>query len=331
MMIDQFENIVDGFKGKKILVVGDLMLDKYVSGTVSRISPEAPVPVVRVTDEHSQPGGAANVAVNIQALGGCAVVAGVVGDDQASEELMMLLSENDICTDGIVVGSSLRTTTKTRILAERQQVVRVDHERAAGSLHESVIAEFSGKVADLGSGVDGIIIEDYGKGVVNDMVVKAVIDAGRAGNVPVALDPKDNHDLKIEGIALATPNYMEAVSAVSTVGTDISDMDKNLEHIGKILRDRWNTDILLITLGARGMYMLASDGEAKIIPTRAQEVFDVSGAGDTVIAAAMLAMVGGADCFAAATIANCAAGIVVGKVGTASCGVGELLAYMGEG
>lgn len=319
------ERIVGHFPGKRILVVGDLMLDRYISGSVSRISPEAPVPVVRVTDEHAQPGGAANVALNIQSLGGEALVAGVTGRDDAATELDALLSGSGILTTGVVTRDEAGTTVKTRVLAERQQVVRVDHECVEPGLSADIEQALCDRIRELASGVAGIVIEDYGKGVISQNVVDAVLAAAADRGIPVGFDPKENHELVLTGVALATPNYSEACSAAGVIGP-LPASDKQLARVAKTLRKKWNAGLLIVTLGSHGMYMLPESGAARIIPTKAREVFDVSGAGDTVIAAAMLATVAGADHLAATSLANYAAGVVVGKIGTATCSPDELLA-----
>jgi len=321
------EKLLARFAEQKILVVGDLMLDRYVSGSVSRISPEAPVPVVRVTREHALPGGAANVAVNIRSLSGTAHVAGVVGTDRAGDDLLDLLSERQIGTDGVVRSDSVQTPVKTRVLAERQQVVRVDRE-GSGEIADSVRDEFSRCVDSLIGESDGVIIEDYGKGSVSAGLTQAVLAKAADLGVPVGLDPKNNHDLPVKGIALATPNYAEACAAAGLLPKDLSDLpeeDAGLAEAGRILMEKWNPDLLIITLGPHGMYLLGQDGKTQVIPTRAREVFDVSGAGDTVIGVAMLALTAGASHHDAAALANYAAGVVVGKVGTATCAPQELI------
>ncbi len=325
------KQILKAARGKKVLVAGDLMLDRYVYGTVSRISPEAPVPVVLVTGDRVSPGGAANVALNIQALGGQAVVAGVVGKDAAGRELIEVLSSAGICTDGIVACDGARTTVKTRVVAERQQVVRVDREdqpeRTAG-----VLKEVCRRISGLARGVGGLLIEDYGKGVVSQQTVAAVLAAARRSRIPAGYDPKENHQLKVAGIALATPNYMEACKLAGLKEPALRrkpESDETLAEAGRILKRKWNPDLLIITLGPDGMYLLPRGKKPRVIPTRAREVFDVSGAGDTVIGAAMLFMVAGASHYEAASLANYAAGVVVGKLGTATCSPDEMLASIG--
>jgi D-beta-D-heptose 7-phosphate kinase/D-beta-D-heptose 1-phosphate adenosyltransferase len=322
--------IMAGFARKKILVIGDLMLDRYVIGTVSRISPEAPVPVVLVTKEHALPGGAANVALNIQSLGGQVVVAGVVGADRPAEELTSLLKGRDILTDGMVVCNGLQTTVKTRVLAERQQVVRVDREDFSGMI-EGLTDRLVERILTVIDEVSGVIIEDYSKGVVCQRVVSETLRVCAKRRIPVGFDPKDNRSLRIRGLTLATPNLKEAYINAGVEESPLRgapEDDKALVKAAAILQRRWNTDILMITLGAHGMYLLPRKGKPVVIPARAREVFDVSGAGDTVIATAMLALASGASYFEAGSLANYAAGVVVAKVGTATCSPGELLASM---
>ncbi len=328
--VERAEKIMKSFAGRRILVVGDLMLDRYVSGIVSRISPEAPVPVVHVTDERCRPGGAANVALNIKKLGGEAVVCGVVGNDDNGKLLTGILKEDGIRTDAVVVSETSRTTVKTRIVAERQQVVRVDHEDSRG-VTEQLAGSLCARIVQATDGVDGVIIEDYGKGAICQPVVDAALSAASAGKLPVGLDPKDDQDWRISGIEVATPNYKEACSAAGLSARALNgelESDPNLREVGSRLMNKWKTRFLMITLGSHGMYLLGAEEGPKVISTKAMEVFDVSGAGDTVIATALLAMVSGATHLEAALLANYAAGIVVGKLGTATCSPEELLAGM---
>lgn len=328
--LERAKEIVDSFLGQRILVVGDLMLDRYICGTVNRISPEAPVPVVRVTREHCSPGGAANVAANIQSLGGEAIVAGIVGKDPEAEKLMEIITDKGIRDYGVLAYDGVRTTVKTRILAERQQVVRVDWEDPP-EFNADTMRKFCSSVVDAADGVAGVVVEDYGKGVVCQESVDTVLRVAAEQGIPVGLDPKDNHDLKISGIALATPNFKEACGFAGLPDSPLCDepeSDKRLSRAGDILSKKWNPDLLIITLGPHGMYLLCKGEEPRLIPTRAREVFDVSGAGDTVIAAAFLSLVSGANYYEAASLANCAAGVVVGKVGTATCSPEELFSFV---
>jgi len=324
--------ILAGFKDARILVIGDLMLDRYVFGSVSRISPEAPVPVVRVESERTLPGGASNVALNIASLGGGSIVAGIIGDDPVGVQLVAALKEEGIRTNGVVASEMQSTIVKTRVIAERQQVVRVDREDAAG-ISSGALSSLRAAAAQLAGEASGLIIEDYGKGSVCQEVIDASLEVARKRGIPVGFDPKENHELALYGITLATPNYREACLASGQkeeplVG-DLLEC-KSLIEAARILRDRWQTELLMITLGSQGMYLVSRDEPAHVIPTRAREVFDVSGAGDTVIAVSVAALAAGATHNEAAALANYAAGVVVAKIGTATCCPEELLAVVGE-
>jgi rfaE bifunctional protein kinase chain/domain len=322
--------ILDAARTKRILVIGDLMLDRYTVGHVSRISPEAPVPVLNVSRREARPGGAANVALNICSLGGCGMLAGAIGDDGAGDELCSLLEGIDLAA---VVRCGARTTEKDRVVADRQQVVRIDTEERV-SVWEGEYAKVVAAVESVASRCDGIIIEDYGKGVISQPVVDAVLAVAEARGIPVGLDPKDNHDLAFRGLALATPNWHEACMAVGLAGdTELPPGvagEGLLAEVGAKLSDKWGASLLAITLGPDGMYLYSQGEEPVRLPTRAREVYDVSGAGDTVIAAAMLAIAAGAEPVKAAALANCAAGVVVAKLGTATCSGDELLTHIGE-
>lgn len=329
--VERAAEIVGGFKTRHILVVGDLMLDRYLSGDVNRISPEAPVPVVLVRSDRCRPGGAANVALNVSHLGARAIVAGVVGDDEEGEALLGLLREAGICTDGVVVRRGGSTTTKTRIVADRQQLVRIDREDAP-EMGDEMAETLCACLKELTAGVDGVIMEDYGKGSLSQRVVDEVRSARRDALV-VGFDPKDNHELDVGGISIATPNFMEACAAVGVPYTHVDGdpaSDGKLADVARQLRAKWAADFLIVTLGQGGMYLLSADGDPVVIAARAREVFDVSGAGDTVIAAGTLALATGASHCEAAELANEAAGLVVAKLGTATCRPDELLAALAK-
>ena len=318
------------FPRRRLLVVGDLMLDRYVYGAVSRISPEAPVPVVQVARETSMPGGASNVAGNIRALGGRASVAGMIGKDAAGLELRWLLTHADVNVDCAMMFAGAGTIVKERIIAERQQVVRVDFDRpAAWSPRQS--EKFLALLAlELGR-ADGVIIEDYGKGAVTQAVADLVLATARRRDIPVGLDPKEGHELVLRGLTVATPNRKEAfaLAGLGDPGARENPLaDKALRKAGEILLEKWAAKHLAITLGPQGMFLMSPGREPRHVPTRAREVFDVSGAGDTVIAACVTALAAGAEFVEAAELANIAAGVVVGKLGTASCTPEELLHHM---
>ncbi len=318
------------FPRRRMLVVGDLMLDRYVYGGVTRISPEAPVPVVRVDRETSMPGGASNVAGNIRALGGKAAVAGMIGKDAAGVELRWLLAHAGVGVECAMMFAGARTIVKERIIAERQQVVRVDFDHATAwspRQSEKFLALLAIELAEA----DGVIIEDYGKGAVTQEVVDLVLAVAAKRRIPVGLDPKEGHDLAIKGITVATPNRREAFAIAGMADPGAKDdplADKALQRTGEILLEKWAAKHLAITLGPHGMYLLTPSRPPRHVPTRAREVFDVSGAGDTVIAACVTALAAGADFHESAELANIAAGVVVGKLGTASCSPEELLNHM---
>ena len=334
-MIQEHEAVavLESAPGKRILVVGDLMLDRFIFGNVNRISPEAPVPVVHVSEEKNMPGGAANVALNLRAFGVGAQVAGFVGDDRVGEELKQVLGADEIDTRGVLTVPGAETIMKTRVIAARQQVCRVDREDLA-SLRAADIQAFSALVSELVRSSDGVIIEDYGKGVVSQATVDAVVSAAREAGVPVGVDPKDNHELNFDGITVATPNLREAILASRGVDDGESARawgESELQALGDELLAKWSADLVMITLGPQGMFLASRDGMYDQIPTHAREVFDVSGAGDTVIALTVLALACGAGHRLAAELANHAAGIVVGKVGTATCSPEELRASIVRG
>lgn len=320
MTRQRVERLLSAARRTKIIVFGDLILDEFVWGAVERISPEAPVPVVRVERESAMPGGAANVASNIAALGGQPFLVGVVGDDAAGHTLRQLLTERGLETDGILVDRDRPTTVKTRVVAHHQQVVRIDREQVRPVDH-GLGQQCVQTVTEQLRAARGVIIEDYGKGVVTPRAITGVIRAAtRAGRV-VTVDPKQEHLASYRGITALTPNRQEASEAA---GIRISDR-AHLLTAGRRLMQRLKPECLLVTLGEDGMCLFERGGRVTEIPTVAREVFDVSGAGDTVIAVFTLLRSARASCVEAATMANAAAGVVVGKVGTAVCTPDELI------
>jgi D-beta-D-heptose 7-phosphate kinase/D-beta-D-heptose 1-phosphate adenosyltransferase len=320
------------FRQRRILVVGDLMLDRYIFGSVNRISPEAPVPVVHVQNEKTVPGGASNVALNIGSLLGKSGVAGVTGSDHEGSEISDLLTQRGVAVNAIISDASIRTTVKTRVIADRQQIVRIDWEDVF-HYSDATLTEFRQRLLDEISRADGVILEDYGKGVVVQDVVDIVLKAASERKIPVGLDPKENHTLNVAGITLATPNRKEAFSGAGVPESRPAANpleDKSLLKVGEILLQKWKPELLMITLGAQGMLLLERGKDPYHVPTRAREVFDVSGAGDTVIGTCVLARAAGASFIEAAEIANYAAGVVVGKLGTATCSPEELIAWVPE-
>ncbi len=317
--------ILRSFSKTKVLVIGDLMLDHFIWGKVTRISPEAPVPIVQVTQESEMPGGAANVAHNLNALGVSTSVIGFLGKDASGKILHSLLKKEKINTDGVIHSAELKTTQKTRIIAHHQQVVRFDRETPkdlAGKEEEKLLQTLHRLIPKH----QGVILEDYGKGVVTQRVVHEVIALCRRRNIFCAFDPKTGHDLSFKGATLCTPNLEEARYLAKTF---CKKMDpKSLPQSGDTLRKGLGLEHLLITLGEGGMALFTRKDKPVFIPTVAREVFDVSGAGDTVIAAFTAAIVAGATPVEAAHLSNIAAGIVVGKLGTAVASPKEILAQL---
>ncbi|MFC1549285.1 D-glycero-beta-D-manno-heptose-7-phosphate kinase [Nitrospirota bacterium] len=300
-------DIIKEFRKRRVLVIGDLILDRFIWGSVNRISPEAPVPVVDVSDQNFALGGAANVASNIVSLGGNATVLGIVGVDRAAERIRKILSDKGI--DFISIEDSRPTTVKTRVIAHNQQVVRFDQESREKLSGRSLKAMLSG----IDSAVkehDAVIVSDYMKGVVTKQAIERIIKA--AGRKFVAVDPKVGHFHLYKGVSLITPNMKEASEGS---GVEIRD-NASLKKAGKALM-RKTSKTVLITRGEDGM-SLFEKGRISHIPTLAKHVYDVTGAGDTVIAVLAMAFASGASLTDAAVISNHAAGIVVGEVGTAT-------------
>lgn len=312
----------------RILVVGDVMLDQFVWGSVARISPEAPVPVVDFERESYMPGGAANVARNLTALRVPAQLYGVVGKDHSAGELRRLLTEHHIGCRGLVTSHSRPTIVKTRIVAHMQQVVRIDRESRDG-LDAGLTRRVCGAVESMMAGSSAVIIGDYGKGVVTQPLLEQLKALCRRRGRWLSLDPKPVHHLDLTGLSLITPNRKEAFELARLPDETKNHnplADANLMKVAERLLNELKPALLLITLGELGMLLCRRGHPPFHIPTVAQEVFDVSGAGDTVIATFTLAIAAGASPIEAAILSNHAAGIVVGKIGTATVSSEELLA-----
>ncbi len=308
----RYQKIISDFKNVNVLVIGDLILDQFIWGDVSRISPEAPVPVVWVKKESYMPGGASNVANNLRSLGANVHLVGVIGDDANGAILKGELDQKGICTAGIATDESRPTILKTRVVAQHQQVVRIDREKPE-RLSDSLIRRIVSYIESVMKKMDAIIIEDYGKGLITPALLSKIVPLARRSNKIISVDPKEEHFAYYKGISVITPNNHEASRAV---GFEIKD-EETLKKAGKKLLDRVGCRIVLLTMGENGMAVFQKNKPMKHIPTVAQEVFDVSGAGDTVIASYTLSLASGADPVGAAYIANYAGGIVVGKVGIA--------------
>ena len=311
--------LVGHLKKARILVVGDMILDEFIWGDVSRISPEAPVPVVEVRSQSYMPGGAANVVSNIRSLGGRATMAGVVGRDEAGRILRNELSRQRVDTKAIMVDSSRPTSLKTRIVAHSQQVVRIDREKI-NEIDKSIYHKLINFIKKAITQVDAVILEDYGKGVITASLVDEVVWLTRRYNKMVSVDPKEENFFSYKGVTVITPNHHEAGRVL---GFKIKDK-KTLYEAGKELLAKLGSKAVLITLGENGMCLFEDDGSITHIPTVAQEVYDVCGAGDTVIAVLTMAVAIKASMLEAAYLSNFAAGIVVGKVGIATATTEEL-------
>lgn len=308
-------------------MIGDVMLDEFVWGKVSRISPEAPVPVVEVSRESSYPGGAANVARNLAEFTRSVRVLGVVGRDGYGAQLRGLLEEERIQTDCLVEVAGLPTIVKTRIIARQQQVVRVDREKRTtpdAATLRSIVAQVERVLPET----DAIIFEDYGKGLIVQELKDAVCALAQRRETVVTVDPNPGNPLDWAGVTAIKPNRSEAFAAAGVLHDEPADdplRDAPLLEVGRRLIERWKVGQLLITLGEHGMILFDGGQPPYHTPTRAQEVFDVSGAGDTAISLYTLALAAGATAREAAEIANHASGIVVGKLGTATVSAEELV------
>lgn len=309
--------IVSGFKDKRVLVLGDLMVDKYIWGHVSRISPEAPIPVVVASNDTSCLGGAGNVGHNLEKLGASPILAGIVGEDTDGEWI------RDTVTDdrGIFASSRRPTTVKTRIIAHHQHVVRVDMEKK-----EPISPELMNKIYAFieREKCDSLIISDYNKGVVSKQLVKKVLMFAGQNRLPVCVDPKVEHFLYFSPVTLITPNHLEAEHIVRHSCRS----DEEVERAGETILSKISAQYLILKRGEQGLSVFERKKKAIHVPTLAKEVYDVTGAGDTVIAVSSLALLAGASIQEAAMLANIAAGIVVGKLGTAALTSDELLSSL---
>jgi D-beta-D-heptose 7-phosphate kinase/D-beta-D-heptose 1-phosphate adenosyltransferase len=322
---ERAKHLTAQFAGKRIVVLGDLMLDEFIWGRVRRISPEAPVPVVEVDRQTLALGGAGNVVSNLAALGAHPTPVGVLGDDPDAERLRGAFRELGVNTAPLVADPARPTTVKTRIIAHNQQVVRADREsraQIAGPVVDRVAESFREQI----EGADAVVVSDYGKGLLTPALLSKTLSASRERGLIVCLDPKMRTFVHYQPVTVITPNNQEASEAS---GIPIED-ERSLTEAGRKLLTSIDTSAVLITRGEEGMALFTGDhsagAEVTHIPTVAREVYDVTGAGDTVIATLALALASGASLEEAAVLANHAAGVVVGKVGTASLNSDELLA-----
>lgn len=320
---ERAKDLIGGFSGRAVAVLGDMMLDEFIWGRVRRISPEAPVPVVEVERHTLALGGAGNVASNLKALGAAPLPIGVVGDDDDARRLRSVFRAAGVSTESLVVDPARPTTLKTRIIAHNQQVVRADRENRA-----PISTQVEDGLADLFlqqvGAIDALVISDYNKGLLTPGLLSRVLGAARERGLTVCLDPKMRSFAHYQPVTVITPNHQEAAEAA---GVSIEDESSLIEAGRRILR---STDCraVLVTRGEEGMTLFTDGDEVTHIPTVAREVYDVTGAGDTVIATLTLALAAGASLVEAAVLANHAAGVVVGKVGTATVSREELLAAL---
>jgi rfaE bifunctional protein kinase chain/domain len=308
----RFNQIFSNWGRHKILVLGDVMLDEYLWGNVSRISPEAPVPVVEIVKECIKLGGAANVALNVKTLEDEPILVGVIGNEKNGERMRRALNAVQIPDEGIFVDEARQTTIKTRVIAQNQQVVRTDREdtqEISSELAERIIDFVKKKIREI----SGLIISDYGKGAITLKLLSELIDLCRENHIFIGVDPKETHFLNYKKVSLITPNHHEAAFAY---GKKIKD-ENILEEVGWGLLDRLEAEAILITRGEKGMSLFEKNRSLTHFPTRAKKVYDVTGAGDTVISTFTCAFAAGASYKEAALASNHAAGIVVGEIGTA--------------
>ncbi len=316
---ERLGELLDRFAKCRVAILGDMMLDRYVWGNVNRVSPEAPVPVVEVTRETIRFGGAANVAENVASLGASAIVVGVVGRDEHAHLLTSLLTERGVDISKVLEVDGRPTTTKTRIIAHSQQVVRADREdlRPLSADTESRLVELATEAI---ASADVLVISDYGKGVVSERALAAVLEQVREAGKLVCVDPKESHFASYTGVTAITPNQKETAGAV---GFGIRG-EEDLLRAGWELRKRLGAECVIITRGEEGMSLFMRESEHVHLPTVAREVFDVTGAGDTVVGVLAVALAAGATMVEAAVVANHAAGMVIREIGTASVTIDEI-------
>ncbi|HNX37945.1 MAG TPA: D-glycero-beta-D-manno-heptose-7-phosphate kinase [Candidatus Cloacimonadota bacterium] len=316
----EISKVLGQFTGKRILVIGDIMLDHYVWGRIDRISPEAPVPVLQATGEEYRLGGAANVALNLKALGAETLLVGICGNDPVGDKLRESVRQAGITDEHIIIDHKRRSTLKTRMSAVNQQILRIDYEDLA-DIEPTLEQDISSRLAEILPGCDAVICEDYNKGLLTPGLIHTVIELSGKNGIPVAVDPKHKNFFEYKDVTIFKPNYQEMQK---NLGMSFEDESAFREEARK-LRLRMNCSYLVITRGSKGLYLFDGSPEPRQIPTFAREVYDVSGAGDTVISALMLAYSAGCDIYDASIVANHAAGVVCGKRGTAWVSPEEIL------
>jgi len=323
-----YKDLFDKFNGLRILVIGDVMLDAYVMGKVNRISPEAPVPIVSLENEDARIGGAGNVALNLLALGANPIICGVIGEDTSGDKLLNLFEKNGISTDGLVKSMARKTTVKTRVISNKQQLLRIDSE-STFPLLESEEIKLNNTIQNIiNQGVDGIIFEDYNKGVLTDSVIQNTIKIAKEKDIPTAEDPKKENFLSYKGVSLFKPNLKELKEGLN-LNFDFNSNKELFEKGIEVLEEKLQNEISFITLSEFGVF-IKNQTEKYYVPAHMRSISDVSGAGDTVIAVATLCLISGASTKQIAQISNLAGGLVCEKSGVVSISKNDLLKEVSE-
>ena len=323
-----YKDLFDKFNGLRILVIGDVMLDAYVMGKVNRISPEAPVPIVSLENEDARIGGAGNVALNLLALGAKPIICGVIGEDSSGDKLLNLFEKNGISTDGLVKSIARKTTVKTRVISNKQQLLRIDSE-STFPLLESEEIKLNNTIQNIiNQGVDGIIFEDYNKGVLTDSVIQNTIKIAKEKDIPTAVDPKKENFLSYKGVSLFKPNLKELKEGLN-LNFDFNSNKELFEKGIEVLEEKLQNEISFITLSEYGVF-IKNQTEKYYVPAHMRSISDVSGAGDTVIAVATLCLISGASTKQIAQISNLAGGLVCEKSGVVSISKNDLLKEVSE-
>ena len=323
-----YKDLFDKFNGLRILVIGDVMLDAYVMGKVNRISPEAPVPIVSLENEDARIGGAGNVALNLLALGAKPIICGVIGEDSSGDKLLNLFEKNGISTDGLVKSMVRKTTVKTRVISNKQQLLRIDSE-STFPLLESEEIKLNNTIQNIiNQGIDGIIFEDYNKGVLTDSVIQNTIKIAKEKDIPTAVDPKKENFLSYKGVSLFKPNLKELKEGLN-LNFDFNSNKDLFEKGIEVLEEKLQNEISFITLSEYGVF-IKNQTEKYYVPAHMRSISDVSGAGDTVIAVATLCLISGASTKQIAEISNLAGGLVCEKSGVVSISKNDLLKEVSE-
>ena len=323
-----YKDLFDKFNGLRILVIGDVMLDAYVMGKVNRISPEAPVPIVSLENEDARIGGAGNVALNLLALGAQPIICGVIGEDSSGDKLLNLFEKNGISTDGLVKSMVRKTTVKTRVISNKQQLLRIDSE-STFPLLESEEIKLNNTIQNIiNQGIDGIIFEDYNKGVLTDSVIQNTIKIAKEKDIPTAVDPKKENFLSYKGVSLFKPNLKELKEGLN-LNFDFNSNKDLFEKGIEVLEEKLQNEISFVTLSENGVF-IKNQTEKYYVPAHMRSISDVSGAGDTVIAVATLCLISGASTKQIAEISNLAGGLVCEKSGVVSISKNDLFSEVSE-